>query len=96
MGEPSQAWHTGLRSIRMKDDLIVVTGAGGFIGGSLVADLRQKGHKKIRAVDVKPIEEWYQAFPDVENLSLDLNLIGNCEATAKGAHDIYNLAANMG
>src|SRR5438874_3397610 len=80
----------------MKDDLVVVTGAGGFIGGSLVADLRQKGYKKIRAVDVKPIGEWYQAFPDVENLSLDLNLIENCETAARGAYDIYNLAANMG
>src|SRR5215471_5398838 len=80
----------------MKEDLVVVTGAGGFIGGSLVADLRQKGYRKIRAVDVKPMEEWYQSFPDVENLSLDLNLIGSCETAARGAHDIYNLAANMG
>jgi GDP-D-mannose 3', 5'-epimerase len=80
----------------MRDDLVVVSGAGGFIGGSLVADLRRKGYKNIRAVDVKPIEEWYQSFPDVENLSLDLNLIGNCERAAEGAHDIYNLAANMG
>jgi len=80
----------------MKDDLVLVTGAGGFIGGSLVADLRQKGYRKIRAVDVKPFDEWYQQFPDVENLSLDLNLIQNCEIAAKGAHDIYNLAANMG
>jgi GDP-D-mannose 3',5'-epimerase len=80
----------------MKDDLVLVTGAGGFIGGSLVADLRRKGYKKIRAVDVKPLAEWYQSFPDVENLSLDLNVIGNCERAAEGAHDIYNLAANMG
>jgi nucleoside-diphosphate-sugar epimerase len=80
----------------MKEDLIVVTGAGGFIGGSLVADLRQKGYKKIRAVDVKPPDEWYQKFADVENLTLDLNLIQNCETAARGAHDIYNLAANMG
>jgi GDP-D-mannose 3', 5'-epimerase len=80
----------------MKDDLILVTGAGGFIGGSLVADLRQKGYRKIRAVDVKPIDEWYQSFPDVENLSLDLNLLENCETAAKGACDVYNLAANMG
>ena len=80
----------------MRDDLVLVSGAGGFIGGSLVADLRRKGYKNIRAVDVKAVEEWYQAFPDVENLSLDLNLIGNCERAAEGAHDIYNLAANMG
>jgi len=80
----------------MKDDLVVVTGAGGFIGGSLVADLRKKGYKKIRAVDIKPMDEWYQVFRDVENLQLDLNLIESCQRAAAGAHDIYNLAANMG
>jgi GDP-D-mannose 3', 5'-epimerase len=80
----------------MKDELVVVTGAGGFIGGALVADLRRRGYKQIRAVDVKPLEEWYQVFPDVENLSLDLNLKENCQTAAHGAHDIYNLAANMG
>src|SRR6267143_1654472 len=79
-----------------KAKLIVVTGAGGFIGGSLVAALRALGHRKIRAVDVKPLEDWYQKFGDAENLSLDLNLKGNCEIAAQGAAEIYNLAANMG
>jgi GDP-D-mannose 3',5'-epimerase len=76
--------------------LIVVTGAGGFIGGSLVAALRARGHENIRAVDIKPVEEWYQQSEDVENLSLDLNLKENCEVAARGAFEIYNLAANMG
>src|SRR5579885_3486227 len=80
----------------MRDQLIVVTGAGGFIGGALVADLRRKGHRKIRAVDIKPFREWYQVFDDVENLSLDLNPRENCARAASGAHQIYNLAANMG
>jgi GDP-D-mannose 3',5'-epimerase len=75
---------------------IVVTGAGGFIGGALVADLRKRGASSIRAVDVKPLDQWYQRFDDVENLSLDLNLKENCEITARGAVEIYNLAANMG
>ena len=44
----------------------------------------------------KPFDEWYQRFDDVENLSLDLNLKENCETAAKGAVEIYNLAANMG
>jgi nucleoside-diphosphate-sugar epimerase len=79
-----------------KDELIVVTGAGGFIGGSLVADFLKQGHTRIRAVDVKPLDEWYQRFDGVENLSLDLNLIENCETAAKGAVEVYNLAANMG
>jgi GDP-D-mannose 3', 5'-epimerase len=75
---------------------IVVTGAGGFIGGSLVSALRARGCTAIRAVDIKPLEQWYQHFDDVENLSLDLNLKENCEIAAKGAYEIYNLAANMG
>src|ERR1700685_998165 len=75
---------------------IVVAGAGGFIGGHLVATLRSQGYKHIRAVDVKPLNEWYQRCDDVENLQLDLNLRENCEVFAKGADEIYNLAANMG
>jgi nucleoside-diphosphate-sugar epimerase len=80
----------------MSDKLVLVTGAGGFIGGGLVSSLRQKGHRRIRAVDVKPLEHWYQKFDDVENLSLDLNEKEACETAAKGAVEIYNLAANMG
>jgi GDP-D-mannose 3', 5'-epimerase len=75
---------------------VVVTGAGGFIGGHLVSALRKQGFAKIRAVDVKPFEEWYQRFEDVENLQLDLNEKENCDLAAKGADEIYNLAANMG
>jgi GDP-D-mannose 3',5'-epimerase len=80
----------------VKEDLVVVTGAGGFIGGNLVADLRRQGYRKIRAVDIKPLGEWYQRFDDVENLSLDLNIRENCMRTAKDARLVYNLAANMG
>src|SRR5271163_4821947 len=79
-----------------KSDLVVVAGAGGFIGGSLVARLRAQGRTRIRAVDIKPLSEWYQHFPGVENLTLDLNLKPSCERVAEGASDIYNLAADMG
>ncbi len=74
----------------------VVTGAGGFIGGALVADLRRRGCPSIRAADIKPFHQWYQRFDDVENLCLDLNLKENCEIAADGADEVYNLAANMG
>ena len=80
----------------MKDHLILVTGAGGFIGGGMVAELRRQGYKRIRAVDVKPLEEWYQVFDDADNLVLDLNLKENCEQAAEGAGEVYNFAANMG
>ena len=79
-----------------KDDLIVVTGAGGFIGGHLVKVLQQRGHTKIRAVDVKPLAEWYQKHPGVENQVGDLALLEPCRKAARDAKAIYNLAADMG
>ena len=81
---------------KARDKMILVAGAGGFIGGAMVAELRRQGYKNIRAVDVKPLDEWYQVFNDAENLSLDLNLKENCETAAEGAAEVYNFAANMG
>jgi nucleoside-diphosphate-sugar epimerase len=78
------------------DDLILVTGAGGFIGGHLVGELRRLGHHRLRAVDLKPVAEWYQAFPDVENLTLDLRERDAAIAAAAGAVQIYNFACDMG
>jgi GDP-D-mannose 3',5'-epimerase len=75
---------------------ILVTGAGGFIGGHLVAYLRQQGVKSIRAVDIKPLESWYQCFDGVENLQLDLRDLGACRRAAAGMLWVYNLAADMG
>ena len=53
------------------DDLIVITGAGGFIGGNLVKYFDDRGHTRIRAADKKPLREWYQRVPGVESLYLD-------------------------
>jgi GDP-D-mannose 3',5'-epimerase len=75
---------------------IVVCGAGGFIGGHLVADLLRQGETHIRAVDIKPFEEWYQKFDKVENLVLDLGEKEACEKALEGAQEVYNLAADMG
>src|ERR1043165_2422846 len=87
----------GSRAV-MKQPLIVVAGAGGFIGGHLVADLLRQGHpaRKIRAIDIKPFNEWYQRFPKVQNLRMDLNGKEACEKALKGAGTVYNLACNMG
>jgi nucleoside-diphosphate-sugar epimerase len=78
------------------DGLVVITGAGGFIGGHLVADLRRRGCRQLRAVDIKPIEAWYQSFDDVDNRQLDLRDRRACDTAAEGARDVYNLACDMG
>ncbi|GAB3657306.1 Rossmann-fold NAD(P)-binding domain-containing protein [Glycomyces tarimensis] len=74
----------------------VVAGAGGFIGGHLVASLLAEG-KTVRAVDVKPLDQWYQVHSEVENLQRDLGeLSASREAVGDGAAEVYNLACNMG
>jgi len=78
------------------DDLVLVTGAGGFIGGHLVASLRRDGIEQIRAVDIKPTDEWYQRFDDVDNRVLDVSKEAAAEEAARGASVVYNLAADMG
>jgi GDP-D-mannose 3',5'-epimerase len=79
-----------------KDDLIVITGAGGFIGGSLARYFHDKGFRRIRGVDRKPVPRWYQRVPGVECLSMDLSEKENAIRAAEGAVEIYNLAADMG
>jgi GDP-D-mannose 3', 5'-epimerase len=75
---------------------VVVCGGGGFIGGHLVKSLQENGAAQIRAVDIKPIEEWNQITPGVENLSLDLKDKNSCYLATEGMDDVYQLAADMG
>jgi nucleoside-diphosphate-sugar epimerase len=79
-----------------KNDLVLVAGAGGFIGGWLVRNLIERGYTKIRAVDLKPKNEWYQEFSEVENLVLDLQGLEESKMAARDTRLIYNLAADMG
>ncbi|MGA2531597.1 MAG: NAD-dependent epimerase/dehydratase family protein [Candidatus Aminicenantales bacterium] len=85
-----------IEDFRAKDDLLVITGAGGFIAGALVRYFRDKGFTRIRAVDKKPLSEWYQRTPEVENLCLDLSHRNNCVRACEGAVEVYQLAADMG
>lgn len=79
-----------------QDDLIVITGAGGFIGGSLVSYFHTLGYTRIRAVDKKPLSNWYQRIPGVESLRLDLSEKEACIRAVENAAEVYNLAADMG
>src|SRR5438045_3760169 len=79
----------------MKPSKIVVCGGVGFIGGHLVADLLCQGNQ-VRSVDVKPFEEWFQMFPESENLRLDLREKESCERAVADVDLVYDLAADMG
>jgi nucleoside-diphosphate-sugar epimerase len=75
---------------------VLVTGAGGFIGGHLVAELKRRGFEDIRAVDIKPLGRWYQEHDGVDNVSADLREKDACYAAADGVSYVFNLAADMG
>jgi GDP-D-mannose 3', 5'-epimerase len=75
---------------------VVVCGGGGFIGGHLVKHLKASGAAKVRAVDIKPLDEWFQITPGVENLSLDLLDKANCYKAARDVDAVFQLAADMG
>ncbi len=79
-----------------KDDLIVIAGAGGFIAGALARYFNNQGFTRIRAIDKKPLPEWYQITEGVESLCLDLSDDYNCRKACEDAVEVYNLAADMG
>ncbi len=80
----------------LKGQRAVVCGAGGFIGGHLLKHLIAAGVDVVRAVDIKPLDEWYQTTRGVENLSLDLKDKQNCLRAADGVTAVFQLAADMG
>jgi GDP-D-mannose 3', 5'-epimerase len=75
---------------------VLVTGAGGFIGGHLVARLRDTGVERVRGVDRVPLEEWYQRFDDVDSRQGDLRDLATCHRACEGVDTVFNLAADMG
>ena len=77
-------------------ETVVVCGAGGFIGGHLVQHLLGSGVTRVRAVDIKPLADWYQLAPAAENLSLDLQDLAACRRAAAGSTIVFQLAADMG
>ncbi len=79
-----------------KDDLIVIAGAGGFIAGSLTRYFAEQGYTNIRAIDRKPLPDWYLRVPGVESISMDLSHEQNAIDAVRGAVEVYNLAADMG
>lgn len=80
----------------MSDELILVAGGGGFIGGHLTADLIRRGHTNVRVVDIKAYDEWFQRSDKAENIVADLRELDNCRRACQGVSKVYNLACDMG
>jgi nucleoside-diphosphate-sugar epimerase len=82
-----------------KTDVIVVAGAGGFIGGHLTGHLLSKGFS-VRCADIKPLDEWYQVHRGAHNhagpLKGDCRDFKVCRTLCQGAGEVYQLAADMG
>ena len=74
---------------------ILVTGAGGFIGGHLTQKLIDAGHEVV-AVDIKPLEKWYQLSEKSSSIVSDLKFLQNAIKYSEDIDQIYNLAADMG
>jgi GDP-D-mannose 3', 5'-epimerase len=75
---------------------VTVLGAGGMIGGHLVAALLEQGHE-VRAVDIKAKADWWQRHSHGINLGqIDLRRPGAADHVIHGAEQVYNLSENMG
>ena len=79
-----------------RTDPILVCGAGGFIGGWLVRYLQENGFTSLRAIDIKPIDEWHQVLTGVDNRVGDLRVLETCKDAVRGIAHTYNLACDMG
>ena len=73
--------------------LVLVTGAGGFIGDHLVKYLVARGYR-VRGVDIKYPE--FEPTVAHEFELLDLRRFDNCLIAMRGVDEVYHLAANMG
>jgi GDP-D-mannose 3',5'-epimerase len=74
---------------------ILVTGAGGFIGGHLVNRLINENHEVV-SVDKKKLSHWYQINKNANNFVTDLMDAKNIDDVIIGCDYVYNLAADMG
>lgn len=87
-----------------KDDLLLVTGASGFIGAKLVENLLQRGFRNLRlfvrpSSDMVAVQELRARFGNDARIDIVRGNLGSkddCGAAAKDVAVIYHLAAGRG
>lgn len=73
---------------------ILVTGAGGMIGGAMVERLLADGHD-VRAIDKKPYRLWWRLH-ETENYMRDLMFLIDAQDACRGIDWVVDLAEDMG
>lgn len=74
---------------------VLVAGAGGFIGGHLTKILLERG-MDVLAVDIKPVDQWYQKHENADNHSRNMEERDAAFELMEGCDEVYCLACNMG
>src|SRR6478736_5865429 len=72
----------------MPDGPTLVAGAGGFIGGHIIAQLLAHD-VAVTAVDVKPLDEWHQVHGDAANMQLDLQEKNAARQAVSGTQAVF-------
>jgi len=67
-----------------------------MIGSALVERLLSQGHD-VRAMDIKPMSQWWRQFDRAENWDLsDCRSLGEVQEAVRGADWVFDLAEHMG
>ena len=72
---------------------VLVTGGGGFVGSNLVDRLLLEGAQvRVTGRSIVP-KRLGRVLQDIEYVSVDLQKIKNCKATARGMDVVFHLAS---
>jgi GDP-D-mannose 3',5'-epimerase len=75
---------------------VLVTGAGGFLGGHLTNRLLDEGYN-VTCADIKPEKDWFQVSNKSKNFfNLNLRIKENCENVTNNIDLVFNLACDHG
>ncbi len=54
------------------------------------------GYTRLRSIDIKPLEQWFQVHPSIDNRIADLRGLDACREACADADCVFNFACDMG